>query len=109
MILEERKGLEDDEEEELSGYEDHIFINSESDSEYEEEDKIDHQPASKDPVTSQSQHQQASQQWQQEKTAMCLGPRWTGDTLYMHQEQEKHMQNTQCPSCCIGWHEKAMC
>ncbi len=34
MILEERGGLEDDEEEEWSEYEDYIFINSESDNEF---------------------------------------------------------------------------
>lgn len=39
--------MEDDEEEEFSEYEDHMSVNSESDSEFEEEDEIDHQPAPK--------------------------------------------------------------
>ncbi len=57
-ILEEREGLEDDEKEELSEYEDHISINSGSNNEFEEEDENDHQPASKEPVSSQQQDQQ---------------------------------------------------
>ena len=42
-----REALEDDEEEEFSEYEDRIAVNSESDSEFEEDDEIDHQPAPK--------------------------------------------------------------
>ena len=38
MIFEEREVLEDNEEEQLSEYGDHIFVNSEFDSEFEEED-----------------------------------------------------------------------
>ncbi len=52
--------MEDDEEEKLSEYEVHISISSESDNEFEEEDKINHQPVSKEPISSQPQDQLAS-------------------------------------------------
>lgn len=42
LILEERGASDDDVEEEVSEYEDHIFENSESDSDFEEEDEIEH-------------------------------------------------------------------
>ena len=49
MILEERKPFDDDVEEgeEVSEYEDHISENSESDSDFEEEDEIEYQLVAK--------------------------------------------------------------
>ena len=44
IIFEERKSLEVNEGKSRE-YEDHVSVNSESDSEFEEEDEIDHQPA----------------------------------------------------------------
>ena len=44
IIFEERKSLEVNEGKGRE-YEDHVSVNSESDSEFEEEDEIDHQPA----------------------------------------------------------------
>ncbi len=73
MNFEVRVGLEDDKEEELSEYEDHISISSESDNEFEEEDETDHQLASKEPVSSWSQDNPANGQKQQN---LCLEPRW---------------------------------
>ncbi|XP_071390069.1 piggyBac transposable element-derived protein 4-like [Centroberyx affinis] len=43
LILEEREAFDDDVEEEVSECEDHISENSESDSDFEEEDEIEHQ------------------------------------------------------------------
>ncbi len=89
--------MEDDEEEELSEYEDRTFIDSESDNKFEEEDEVDHQTASEEPVSNHRTDRpvaSGNKEQARKKPAMCLDPSWTGRHLYMHHEQEKHMQNT---------------
>ncbi len=119
MILEGTKGLEDDEEEKLSEYEDHISINSESDSDFEEEDEIDHQPASKDPISSHTINQPVDSGDKEQATRKIYNvfgakmDRKTPCTCIMSKRTvNKTLTVKLCPlplMCCIGWHEQALC
>ncbi len=90
MILGVMEGLEDDNEEELSEYEESNLPRF-SDSEFEEEDETDHQPTLKEPVSSHRTNRPATKNKQQEKNCDVLEPemdRKTPYTCFMSKKNE---------------------